>query len=113
MRPCLMRLLEAILDLLNPPRSPRLAVLDVALELQRLDYRLFEILDSVRLPVDVGKMREERVPRTVLAEIYGIVEMVKSDYLQEAIRSLLKVCETTEEELREEFFEQHGEGGRT
>ncbi len=112
MRPYLMRLLEIIVDLLNPPRSPRLAVLDVALELQRLDYRLFEILNSMRLPLDVSKMREERVPRTVLAEIYGIVEMVKHDYLNDAIRSLLKVCETTEEELREEFFEVHG-GRRT
>ncbi len=113
MRPYLMRLLETVLDLLNPLRSPRLAVLDVALELQRLDYRLFEILDSMRLPLDVGKMREERVPRSVLAEIYGIVEMVKHDYLHDAIGSLLKVCETTEEELRAEFFERHDMGGRT
>lgn len=105
-----MRLTEA--HLLDSLRSPRLAVLDVALELQRLDHQLFEILDSVSLPVDVGKMRDGRVPRTVLAEIYGIVEMVKHEYLREAISSLLKVCEMTEEELRDEFFELHGLGGR-
>ena len=87
-----------------------MAVLDVALELQRLDYRLFEILTALRLPLDLGKMREERVPPTVLVEIYSIVEMVKQEYLQEAIASLLKVSETTEEELREEFFERHGMG---
>ncbi len=113
MRLFLVRLLEAVLSLLNPPPSPRLAVLEVALDLQRLDQRLFEILESVRLPIDVGKMREDRVPRTVLAEIHRIVEMVKLDYLAEAISSLLKVSETTEEELREEFFEMHGIGGRS
>ncbi len=111
MSPFLMRLLEAVLNLLKPPRSPRSAVLEVAIELQRLDHRLFDILESVRLPIDVGKMHEERVPRTVLAEIHGIVEMVKSDYLHAAIASLLKLSEVTEEELREEFFELHGVGG--
>ncbi len=110
MRSFLISLLEAVLHMLNPLHSPRLAVLDVALELQRLDHRLFEVLDSLSLPFDVGKMREERVPRTVLAEIHGIVELVKREYLQEAISHLLRVSEITEEELREEFFELHGGG---
>ena len=56
MRSFLTTLLEAILHVLKPIRSPRLAVLEVALELQRLDHRLFEIMDSLSLPPDVGKM---------------------------------------------------------
>ncbi len=107
MRPNLIRILRALLELLDPPRPPQRAVLEVALELQRLDHRLFEICDSLRLPVDVGKMRDDRVPRTVAAELYGIVEMVKADYLAEAVANLLRVAQVTEEQIREEFFEIH------
>lgn len=107
----MLRVLEAIAYWLSESRSPRAAVLEVALELQRLDQRLFEIGESLVLPVDVGKMRHDRVPRTVVAEIYGIMEMVRSEPLAEAISSLLKVAQTNEAELREEFFERHGGGG--
>ena len=110
MRPYLIRVLRALVELFDPPRSPQRAVLEVAVELQRLDHRLFEICDGLSLPVDVGKMRENRVPGTVAAELYGIVEMVKSDYLADAVASLLKVAQVTEEEIREEFFELHGLG---
>ena len=102
------RILEEIVDCLGLRRSPRAAVLEVALELQRLDQRLFEICETMVLPVDVEKMRHDRVPRTVAAELYGIVEMVRAEPLAEAISNLLKVTQTSEQELREEFFERHG-----
>ncbi len=104
----LMGILEALIKLFIPMRSRQRAVLEVALELQRLDHRLFEICESVNLPVDVAKMRESRTPRTVAAELYGIVEMVRTDYLADAVRSLLSVAQVTEEQIREEFFELHG-----
>ncbi len=106
MRTYLIRLLEALLDVRSWARTPQREVLEVALELQRLDQRLFEICDSLSLPVDVGKMRENRVPRTVAAELHCIVEMVMAG-LGEAVASLLKVAQVTEEEIREEFFEMH------
>ncbi len=108
----MMRVLEAIMYWLSLRRSPRAAVLEVALELQRLDQRLFEIVESVALPFDVGKMRQERVPRSVAAELYGIVEMVKTECLAEAVANLLSVAQVTEEQIREEFFEMHGFEGR-
>ncbi len=108
MRPYLIRVLRALLDLLGPLRTPQRSVLEVALELQRLDHRLFEICDRLSRPADIEKMREHRVPRTVAAELRGIVEMVKADYLAAAIASLLQVAQVTEEEIREEFFEIHG-----
>ena len=106
----MLRVLEAIAHWLSQSRSPRGAVLEVALELQRLDQRLFEIGESLVLPVDVGKMRQDRVPRSVAAEIYGIVELVRTEPLADAITHLLKVAQTGESELREEFFERHGGG---
>ena len=110
MRPFLIRFLGAVLDLLDSPRTPQRAVLEVALELQRLEHRLFEIRESLSLPVDVGKMRANRVPRTVAAELHGIVEMVKTEYLAEAVANLLRVSQVSEEQIREEFFELHGLG---
>ena len=97
-----------LLDLLDWPRTPQRAVLEVALELQRLDHRLFEICEAVGLPGDVDKMRGNRVPRTVAAELRGIVEMVKADYLAAAVANLQQVAQVTEEQIREEFFEMHG-----
>jgi hypothetical protein len=102
---------EIVAWILRLRRSPRQAVLEVALELQRLDQRLFEIGESLTLPVDVGKMRGDRVPRTVAAELYGIVEVVRQESLAEAISSLQKVAQTSEHELRAEFFQRHGGGG--
>ncbi len=104
----MMRALEAIVYWLSLRCSPRAAVLEVALELQRLDQRLYEIGESVVLPFDVSKMRRDRVPRSVAAELYGIVEMVRAEPLAEAIANLQKAVQTSEEELREEFFERHG-----
>ncbi len=106
----MVRVLEAIAYWLSLRHSPRDAVLEVALELQRLDQRLFEIGESVALPVDVSKMRQDRVPRTVAAELYGIVEMVRAEPLAEAIANLLKVAQTREAELRADFFARHGGG---
>ena len=77
----MVRVLEAIVYWLGRRESPRAAVLEVALELQRLDQRLFEICESMGLPADVAKMRHDRVPRTVAAEVYGIVEMVRAEPL--------------------------------
>ena len=104
----MMRVLEAIVYWLSLRRSPRAALLEAVFELQRLDQRLFEIGESVCLPLDAGKMRRDRVPRTVAAELYGIVELVRAEPLAEAIASLLQVAQTSEEELRAEFFERHG-----
>ena len=106
----MLRVLEAIVYWLSLRSSPRAAVLEVALELQRLDQRLFEIGELVVLPFDVSKMRQDRVPRTVAAELHGMVEMVRTEPLAEAITSLLKVAQTSEYELRAEFFERHGGG---
>ena len=104
----MLRVLEAIAYWLSLRRSPQTAVLEVALELQRLDQRLFDLGQSVALPCDVSRMRQDRVPRTVAAELYAIVEMVRAEPLAAAIADLQKAAQTSEEELRAEFFERHG-----
>ncbi len=75
MRPYLMRLLEIIVDLLNPPRSPRLAVLDVALELHssrlaEIDRRASPPCQSAwTLPADTSLSAVEPVSLRALREL--------------------------------------------
>lgn len=101
------RLLEALLYLMSPLRSPQLAVVDVACELQRLEHRLWQIMESLTLPRDLSTMKAYRTPKTVTAELYSMADLVRGE-LSEAAQTLLKTAQTTDEELREEFFSRVG-----
>ena len=101
------RLLHTFFRLFELRYSPRVAVLEVALDLQRLSHRLFEITQSIKRPADVDEMLQDRVPRTVEAEIWGIVDFVRDGCLAEAISELVKVSQVTEEDIRKEFFARH------
>ena len=100
-------LIETILRLFVWRPSPRIAVLEAAMDLQRIHHRLFEITQSLRRPTDLVAMFRDEVPRTVEAEIWGILDLVRDDFLTSAIDELMKVSEVTEEEIREEFFQRH------
>ncbi len=101
------RLVHAFFRLFELRFSPRVAVLEVAFDLQRLNHRLFEITQSIKRPADANEMLRDRVPRTVEAEIWAIIDLVKED-LSSAVDELVKVAKVTEEEIREEFFSRHG-----
>jgi hypothetical protein len=105
------RVFEAIVDFLRP-RTAQSRVLEMALELQRLDQRLFELCEALIQPMDIEKIRQGRVPETVVAELYRMIEFVRLEYLGEAIRELIAVSQTTDEALREEFFERPAPGER-
>ena len=102
------RLVHAFFRLFQLRYSPRVAVLEVAFDLERLSHRLFEITESIKLPADATEMAHERVPRTVEAEIWGIIDLVRSGSLADAIDELMKVTKVTERDIREEFFARHG-----
>ncbi len=101
------RLLEALLYLISPLRSPQMALVDVACDLQRLDYRLFEIMESLRLPRDWREMQRYRTPRTVKVELYFMADLVRSE-LSMSAETLFKAAQVSDEELREEFFTRCG-----
>lgn len=101
-------LVTAFFRLFELRYAPRVAVLEVVFELERLNHRLFEITQSIKRPADATEMLHDRVPRTVEAEIWGIIDFVRSGSLSEAIDELMKVTKVTEEDIREEFFGCHG-----
>lgn len=83
--------------------AAQLAVLEVTIELIRLDHRLFEIVASLVLPADVDLMAEDKVAHDASAHLDGLVRYVKSDLLGEAIAALLKVTQVTDADLRHAF----------
>lgn len=93
-----------ILPTWNPAiRAVRSEVLEVVVDLVRLDHRLFEIAQSVALPADVGGMWENEVPYNEAAEIHATIECVKSEVLAEAITTLRTMAQKTDANLRGEF----------
>ena len=93
------RLVYAFFRLFELRYSPRVAVLEVVLDLERLNHRLFEITESIKLPAVATQMRHETVPRTVETEIWGITDLVRSDSLAEAISELMKVTKVMSRSL--------------
>ena len=91
---------------LNPlVRAAQSIVLEVVVELVRLDQRLFEVVQDVPLPGDLVAMGEDEVPHSVGAQLSGIVNAVRNDLLKDAIATLTVAAQTTEEDLRKEFVE--------
>jgi hypothetical protein len=103
---------SALLPNWNPAiRAVRSEVLEVVVELVRLDHRLFEIAQSLPLPADVGGMWENELPYSEAAELHATIECVKSDALAEAITTLRAMVQTTEADLRRHFVQRLREQG--
>lgn len=91
---------------LNPSmHAAQSTIFEVALELTRLDRRLFELVQALPLPSDVFEMWEDQVPDNVCAHLVGIVQVVRSDLFKDAIATLMAAAQKTEEDLRKEFLE--------
>ena len=90
----------------DPTVTARLAILEVAVELIRLDYRLFEITQILPCCGDLDNMVEHRIPHDAAAQLDGILRCVKQDLLQEATSALLKVAQVTATDLRRWFMEE-------
>jgi hypothetical protein len=81
----------------------RRAVLEVAIELARLDHRLFQVSRSLAQPADALEMAAERLPTTPAVQLQGVIGAVKRD-LQEDVEVLLRAAQTDAVALRREFL---------
>lgn len=101
-----------ILPTWNPAiRAAQSQVLEVVVDLVRLDHRLFEITQSLPLPADLGGMWENEVPYSEAAELHATLGCVKSEALAEAITTLRTLAQTTDADLRREFVKRWTERG--
>lgn len=78
-------------------------ILEIALEIARLDHRLGEIAATIALPPDFAEMNEELIPKDTAANLWGTIHCVRSDLLSDAIASLYKAVQVTDADLRDEF----------
>lgn len=82
----------------------QLAVLEVAIELIRLNKRLTDITEALPMPPDVDDMHENITPNTVAANLYGIVRCVQNDLPLDAISTLICAANKTDADLRAEHI---------
>ena len=98
-----MRLWHALMSWQNVPhRWARWMVLRVALRLVRLDYLLFEVVQSLPMPADLDLMRRFNVAENSSVRLASTLEEVQADYLQPAIKTLWHVAQTSDVALRRE-----------
>ena len=98
-----MRLFHALMSWQNVPhRWARWMILRVALRLARLDYLLFEVVQSLPMPTDLDRMRRFDVAESSSVRLASTLEEVQTDYLQPAIHVLSSVAQTTDSALRRE-----------
>lgn len=78
-------------------------VVEVAVELVRINKRLNDLAQSVPLPPDIEQMRKNRVPETGAVYLHGMIDVVRQDLLDDAIATLLAGANRRDVDLREEF----------
>lgn len=100
----MMRLFHGLLSWLSvPERWARWIVLRVTWKLMRLDYLLFEVVQTLPMPADLEQMREFLVPESSAARMASTLESVQSDYLRPAIQELWAIVQTSDVALRREM----------
>ena len=98
-----MRLFHELMSWQNVPhRWARWMILRVALKLARLDYLLFEVVQSLPMPPDLDRMRRFDVAESSSVRLASTLEEVQADYLQPAIQVLSSVAQTSDAALRRE-----------
>ena len=104
-----MRLFHACLSWLRvPDRWARWMVLRVTWRLVRLDYLLFEVVQTLPMPADLERMRAFKVPESSAVRMASTLESVQSDYLRPAIEELWAVARTSDVALRSELSRREG-----
>jgi len=99
-----MRLFHALMSWQNVPhRWARWMILRVALKLTRLDYLLFEVVQSLPMPPDLDEMREFEVAESSSVRLASTLEEVQAEYLRPAIQVLWSVAQTSDVALRREL----------
>ena len=99
-----MRLFHALMSWQNVPhRCARWMVLRVALKLVRLDYLLFEVVQSLPMPPDLDEMCRFETPESSSVRLASTLEDVQGNYLQPAIQMLWSVVQTSDVALRREL----------
>ncbi|MCP4655543.1 MAG: hypothetical protein GY856_09010 [bacterium] len=79
------------------------ALLEIVLDLQRLDQGLYTLAQQLYRPENQDEMLEGKIPSDVATEIFGTIDFIRSTDLKAAIEGLQAVTKITAEELERRF----------
>ena len=71
--------------------------------LHEIDDSLAELTETLALPPDAAEMWESRIPTSFTANLYGALNAVRTDCLQDAASTLLHAARQSESSLRREW----------
>ncbi len=80
-------------------------LLEIVLEYQRLDQRLYVLAEQLPRPANQDVMLEGKIPSDVATEIFGTIEFIRSTELKAAIEGLEAAAKITGEDLERRFAE--------
>jgi len=83
---------DSLLDSAPNPRllSAQQHVLEILVDLLRIDHRIYEISEVLPLPAIYISMEEGLMPYSGFGHLYVTLQRVKGQYLKPAIETLLK-----------------------
>lgn len=85
-------------------RLARRAVVDVIVDLVRIEHRLFEIAESVPPPWDSDAMADDRIPPDQGFALAGAVACAPTEDVAELISVLRKAAAINDEYLHQSFL---------
>lgn len=71
--------------------------------LYEIDDSLAELTETLALPPDAAEMWESRIPTSFTTNLYGALNAVRTDCLQDAASTLLHAARQSESSLRREW----------
>ena len=76
---------------------------DAVSSLLDVDNRLAEVTESLPLPPDATRMWDSQIPTSFTTNLYGALEAVRSDCIQDAVATLLHAVRQSDGSLRREW----------
>jgi len=71
--------------------------------LHEVDDSLAELAEGLALPADAAEMWESRIPTSFTTNLYGALDAVRTDCLQDAVSTLLHAARQSQNSLRREW----------
>ena len=87
------------------PLKAQRELLEITIELQRLDQRLHELAAGLPRPAEQEPMLEGEIPCDVATEVYGSITFGQSTQLRPLIANLGDASKVTHDDLRARFLQ--------
>jgi DNA repair protein RadC len=85
-------------------RDVRGRIFEIMSSLYQVDEQVSALAESLALPADAAEMWESQIPTSTPAHLYATLEAVRSDCLEDAMRTLLHAAGQSDISLRREFL---------